>query len=74
MDNEQRKLYNQEYYQKNIDKILTKLNQKSILNFATDKYHSQICKNITCFQFVKQPRIRTNTFQSDIIFNNLITR
>ncbi len=34
MDNEQRKLYNQEYYQKNKDKILTKLTSKVNCEFC----------------------------------------
>ena len=34
MDNEQRKLYNQEYYQKNKDKILTKLTSKVKCEFC----------------------------------------
>ena len=34
MDNEQRKLYNKEYYQNNKDKILTKLNSKVNCEFC----------------------------------------
>ncbi len=60
MDNEQRKLYNQEYYQKNKDEILAKLTSKVNCEFCNRTVSFANLQKHYAFKIYKATQLKNN--------------